>query len=119
MSRQPVSDEMVECDIREVLSWWPRPSLLADLATRRIGFGHEGYGLSYPEGIDDHDREAPGIHVPAGHVDIYGFYGNPDGGFEHIVPETVYLGVLAQVLREQELTSEAEAVERLIPERRL
>jgi hypothetical protein len=119
MSRQPVSDEMIERDIREVLSWWPTPSFLADFATRRVGFGHEGYGMNFPEGIDDHDREVMGIHVPTGHVDIYGFYGNPEGGFEHIVPETMYLGVLAQFLRELKRTAEAEAVERLIPQRRL
>lgn len=118
MSEQPVSDADVERDIREALGWCFLPDNLADFAIRRVSFGSEGYGMHFPEALDDYDRETLGIHVPEGHVEIYGFDGRP-GGFRHIVPEIVYLTVLAGFLRDGGRTEDAETVEQLIPHRRL
>ena len=101
---------------REAIRHWSRLPELAEFAARRHGFGDSdgGFGVTYPGDLDDYDR-ASGEHIPDGFVQVYGFWGPPDG-YEVSVPEPVYLDALALDLAAAGHPAEAERV-RLLAER--
>jgi hypothetical protein len=80
---------------------------LAEFAIRRVSYGNSdrGCGLDYGDLGD-------GRVLPPGQILIYDFWGPPDG-YEVIVPEAVYLSVLAQVLYQNGFAADAEQVQRL------
>jgi len=102
--------------IAEVIRHWHRLSDLAAFAAKRHGFGDDngGFGVIYPGDLDEHAREVEGVHIPDGHVELYGFWGAPKGGYDFVVEETSYLTVLERVLRAERLVAEADAVQHLI-----
>jgi hypothetical protein len=71
---------------------------LAEFAARRHGFANSdgGFGIVYPSDLDECDF-ASGAYIPDGFVEVYGFWGPPDG-YEVLVPEAEYLDQLAGVL---------------------
>lgn len=88
-----------EVAAREAIRHWSRLPELADFAARRHGFGDSdgGFGVTYPGDLDDHDRKVDGTEIPAGYVQVYGFWGPPNG-YELLVRELVYLDALAAEL---------------------
>jgi hypothetical protein len=80
---------------------WRDKSALARYAGDRHGFGDSdgGFGVTYPSDLDDADRGTAGADIPASHVLAYGRWGDghPDG-WEVLVPEPLFLAVLAEVL---------------------
>ena len=81
---------------------WSSLEQLAQFAARRHGFGDSngGFGITYPTDLDEYDREVDKIAIPDGHVLAYGFWGasGPHGGYDVLVPESLYLSVLADEL---------------------
>jgi len=102
--------------IAEVIRHWHCLSDLAAFAAKRHGFGDSngGFGVIYPDDLDEYDREVEGARIPDGHVEVYGFWGASKGGYEFVVEEATYLTVLERVLRFKHLFVEADAVKRLI-----
>ena len=84
---------------------------MAKFATARHGFGNSdgGFGVTYPQDLDDYDREVDGAHIKTGDVRVYGFWGPPDG-YEVDVSERHYLTILAAVLAETGLIAESSRV---------
>lgn len=78
---------------------WSRLEDLAAFAAERHGFGDSngGFGITYPTDLDEYDREVDKIAIPDGHVLAYGFWGESGsyGGYDVLVPEALYLSVLA------------------------
>lgn len=107
--------EQQEKRIREVMAAWRSLAELAAFAGGRHGYSNSdgGFGVTYPDDLDGYEREVESRVIPEGTVEVYGYWGHPDG-YEFVVSETHYLAVLAQVLRESNLTQEAVMVERLI-----
>lgn len=95
-------DMDTEALIREVIGALNKPTDLADFAKKRHGFGDSngGFGVVYPGDLDEYQREIEGLSIPEGMVEIYGYWGLPNG-YEKFVREADYLSVLACVLREQ------------------
>jgi attachment invasion locus protein len=87
---------------------------LAEFAARRHEYGNTdgGFGVTYPGDLDEYDREVDGIHVPEGFVQVYGFWGPPDG-YEVLVPELAYLDTLADVLSATGHSADGERVRAL------
>jgi hypothetical protein len=96
---------------REAIRHWPRLTELARFAVERVSFGDSdgGFGIDYPDFLDDRD----GRDIPAGCVDVYGFWGPPEGD-SVMMPESAYLTVLSRVLEEAGHNAEAELVNTLI-----
>lgn len=90
---------------------WPRLAELATFAADRHGFGDTdgGFGITYPGDLDDFDRATERAEIPPGHVEVYGSWGPPDG-YQILVPEALYLEVLAGILTVAGLDSEAARV---------
>ncbi len=88
-----------ETAIREAIRHWSRLSDLAEFAAHQHGFGDSngGFGVTYPGDLDEYDRKVSGASIPAGWGEVYGFWGPPNG-YEVLVPEQVYLTVLAETL---------------------
>jgi hypothetical protein len=65
---------------RNAIRHWSRLPELAEFAARRHGFGDSdgGFGVTYSGDLDDFDR-ANGEFIPEGFVQVYGFWGPPDG----------------------------------------
>jgi hypothetical protein len=99
--------------IQQVLAHWPRPEELVTFAIERHGFGDSngGFGVTYPNDLDEFDR-ANGDFIPEGAVEIYGYWGKPDG-WEHQVLESEYLGCLVAYLQARGLVREAAEVQRI------
>jgi hypothetical protein len=99
-----------ETAVRDSIRSWSSLPQLAEFAVLRHGYGNSdgGFGVTYPEDQDEYDR-AVGPIIPAGHVEVYGFWGAPDG-YELIVTESFYLGVLGAMLEEAGFGTEAESV---------
>lgn len=100
--------------IQQVIASWRSLAELATFAAERRGYGNSdgGFGVIYPDDLDAYDREVEQVNIPDGHVEIYGYWGLPDG-FEQIIPERDYLTVLTAVLQEANLLKEAQLVEGL------
>lgn len=98
---------------RDAIRHWSRLPELAEFAARRHGFGDSdgGFGVTYPGDLDDFDR-ANGESIPDGFVQVYGFWGPPDG-YEVLVAEAVYLGQLAAALSAAGHAAEAARVRSL------
>lgn len=101
--------------IVQIIRHWPKLAELANFAVERRGFGDDngGFGLIYPDDLDDYARGAEQRSIPSGWVEIYGFWGVEKGGYEFVVEEKTYLASLAQVLRSDDLEAEARLVESL------
>jgi hypothetical protein len=94
---------------------WRDLAELACFAVQRRGFGDTdgGFGVTYPEDLDEYDREAEVRAIPPGFVGVYGFWGPPDG-YEVVVSESRYLSVLAEVLDAEGRSTDADRVRSLI-----
>lgn len=97
--------------IKEVISHWRKPDELASFAVARHGFGDSngGFGVTYPEGADANQPEAEKDCVPQGSVEIYGYWGPPEG-YEFRVSEKLYLSILASHLQALGLSDQARSV---------
>ena len=97
--------------IKEVISVWSSLPQAARCACLRHGFANSdiGFGLRYPEDLDEYDRAKSGA-IPEGYVEITGGWGPPDG-YTHRVPEALYLQVLCELLRKAGHDQEAALVE--------
>ncbi len=100
-----------ETAVRDSVRHWSSLPELAEFAILRHGFGDSngGFGVTYPNDLDEYDREVMGYVIPLGHVNVYGFWGLPDG-YEVIVPESFYLGILASMLENAGFVTEADSV---------
>jgi hypothetical protein len=60
--------------IRNAIRHWSRLIDLAEFAAQRHGYGDSdgGFGITYPGGHDEYDREVDGFHIPEGFVEVYG-----------------------------------------------
>jgi hypothetical protein len=95
--------------ILDAIRSWPCLAELASFAKGRHGFGNSdgGFGVIYPGDLDAYDRSVAGAAILEGHVQVYGFWGPPDG-YEINVPERLYLEALAGELSQMGRTAEAE-----------
>lgn len=103
--------------IREVIRHWSRLTDLAHFAVQGHGFGDDngGFGVIYPNDIDEYGRVVEGISIPDGFVQIYGFWGLPNG-YEFLIMERFYLEVLIDILTEKGYLIEASQVRALLCE---
>jgi hypothetical protein len=95
-SENPELEEAARLVIR---AWARRDERLPELAAFAIrgqGFCSDATGLTYPGDLDDYDR-AQGQYVPPGYIEAYLHYGPPEGQ-SWLVPEPLYLAVLAEML---------------------
>ena len=92
------------------------PNDLVKFAENRHGWGDSngGFGVTYPDDLDEYDKEVEKIFIPEGYVEIYGYWGSEKGGFELIVKELDYLNQLLKVLIELKESTLAESLKRLI-----
>jgi attachment invasion locus protein len=90
---------------------WPDKTELARFAGERHGFGDSdgGFGVTYPDDLDEHEWAVKGRSIPPGFALAYGFWGPPEG-YEVLVPEWLYRDVLAEVLECLGLSHEASSV---------
>lgn len=93
---------------------------LSVFALKRHGYGdtNGGFGVIYPEDLDEYDREVDKTKIPEGCLEIYGFWGGPEG-FEMVVTEVEYLDELADRLESEGFLEEFNQVRKLrtkIPE---
>lgn len=97
---------------REVILEWRRLAELADFAERRHGYGNSngGFGVHYPEDLDEYDIHVDGIQIPVGSLLLYGYAFVIPPGYEVLVDEKVYLRTLKDVLLEHGLVADAERV---------
>ncbi len=101
-----------ESIVREVIGGMGNTARLAEFAIDRHGFGNTdgGFGVTYPSDAKQFDEEDL---IPEGSVQIYGFWGPPEG-YELLVTEVEYLQILTSVLYESGLSEQAKKVEGLI-----
>jgi hypothetical protein len=111
-----MSSEVEEREVQVVqaIEHWHRSADLAEFAVKHHGFSdtNGGFGVIYASDLDDYDRER--WPIPAGHVNVYGFWGAAKGGFEFVIEEREYLRILAKTLRAKALCVEAAIVEDLV-----
>jgi hypothetical protein len=90
--------------VEDVVRCWSSLEELASFAMARRGYGQTdvGYGVTYKQDLDPGD--AP---LPEGCVEIYGGFGK---AFEAVIPETIYLDILASILRRNGLLEAADGV---------
>jgi hypothetical protein len=100
-----------EAAAREAIRHWRRLPELADFAVCRHGFGDSdgGFGVIYPGDLDEYARVVERTSIPERSVQVYGFWGPPDG-YELLVDELAYLRTLANVLSEAGHAAEAARV---------
>ena len=91
-------------------------SQLVQFAEQRHGWGDSngGFGVTYPGDLDEYDKEVEKINIPDGYIEIYGFWGAKEGGYELVVKEYDYLDKLLQVLIDLKQFSLAERIKKLI-----
>jgi attachment invasion locus protein len=108
-----------EAAAREAIRHWSRLPQLAEFAGRRHGFGDSdgGFGVTYPGDLDEYARVMEGAHIPEGFVQVYGYWGLPDG-YEVLVNELVYLDTLADALWAAGHLDEAAQVQALAAQQR-
>jgi hypothetical protein len=90
---------------------WSSLAELARFAVDRHGFGDDngGFGVIYPDDLDEYARVVERVEIPEGFVQVYGFWGPPEG-YEILVPEADYLRWLAAALRDAGHPKEAAQV---------
>ncbi|MCY7294875.1 hypothetical protein [Alteromonas sp. a30] len=95
----------------EEISLWSKLPELSKFAVKRHGYGNSdgGFGVTYEHDLDDYDREVEGNYIPKGCLEVYGFWGKPDG-YEFHISEKDYLLVLAEVLKKEGFEPEAKEV---------
>ena len=98
------------------ITHWSQLADLAQFAVERHGFGDTdgGFGITYPDDLDEYDRVLDGFDIPKGYIEAYGFWGPPDG-YGLLVPESMYLETLALILSQAGLHDEADRVRAIIP----
>jgi len=96
--------------VKEVINTWGDPAALAALALKRQGCvdSNGGFGVVYPDDLDEYQREVEGLFIPDGQVELYGFWGQAHGGYEFLVAEKRYLAVLAEQLQSLGLVDDAD-----------
>ena len=101
--------------IRAAIESWGNTAELAAFAEKGHGYGNSdsGFGVVYPDDLDEYDRVVEKIAIPEGAVRIYGYWGPPDG-YEFIVSLRNYMEVLSHVLRANGLDEEALVVQRMM-----
>lgn len=106
----------MEVACREVILEWPRLAELAAFARQRRGYGNSngGFGVTYPEDLDEFQREVEHIQIPSGSLLVYGYACAQPPGYELLVPERTYLMVLASVLFMAGYASEAAGIQALL-----
>lgn len=111
-------DSEIYAQIREVIVAWPCIEDLLRFAIAMHGFGDSdgGFGVTYPGDLDAYQLDVEKIIIPAGMVQMYGYWGPPEG-YEFMVDEAKYLRVLADVLLEKGLNDEAVRVKELATSR--
>lgn len=104
-------DSTTDEQLREIIEAWSRIEDLPGYAMKRHGFGDSngGFGITYPEDLDEYQRKVERVSIPAGMVQAYGYWG-PPRGYELLVAEARYLMVLAEILLEKGLPNEAACV---------
>jgi hypothetical protein len=108
-SDDPELEEAVRASLRSGARYWTLPELAA-FALSGHGFGESdgGFGITYPGDCDDYER-ALGQDFAPGYVRAYEFFGPPNGR-EWLVPEPLYLAVLAEMLDAAGFTADAARV---------
>jgi hypothetical protein len=98
----------LRCLLDVIRSW--RIEKLASCAIARHGYKNSdgGFGIIYPNDLDDEDRD----DIAAGNVNIYGFWGFPDGD-EFEISEILYLEMLVAFLRSHGRSHDGDVVENL------
>ncbi len=101
---------------REAILDWSDLSQLAEFAKLRHGYGNSngGFGVIYPDDLDEYDIQVERINIPPGTLLVYGLAIALPPGWEVSVDERVYLGVLSSILNEHGLVVEAARVERML-----
>ena len=109
-SMQPTPETIAR--VKEVIDAWSNPAEVAAFALKRRGFGDSngGFGVVYPHGLDEYQREVEGMFIPDGHVELYGFWGPAHGGYEFLVAEKLYLAILADYLQSLGRVDEADSL---------
>lgn len=104
--------------IREVIRAWSNTDDLLKFALTRHGYGDSngGFGITYPGDLDEYQVEVEKELIPAGMIQVYGFWGPPDG-YEFLVPEENYLQVLAEVMFETGANENAQRIKELFEKR--
>lgn len=104
-----------EAAVRDAIRHWSSLTALAEFAIQRHGYGNTdgGFGVTYPGDLDEYDRVVDGANIPDGFVEVYGFWGPPDG-YEILVAESLYLDTLAAVLLAAGHEAEAKRVRSLV-----
>lgn len=104
-----------EIAIRDAIRHWSRLAELPDFAAKRHGFGNSdgGFGVTYPGDLDEYDRVTDSVQIPNGFVHVYGFWGLPNG-YQLLVPESVYLTILSEMLANEGHSAEADRVRALL-----
>jgi hypothetical protein len=82
---------------------------LADSALSRRGYGNSdgGFGMLYERDPTESEESGP---IPPGCVEVYTFWGPPDGE-AYVIPEKTYLRVLALVLLAKDRIEDATKVD--------
>lgn len=111
-----IPDEESAC--REVILEWRNPSELAAFAEKRHGYGNSdgGFGVTYPEDLDEYQLIVEKIHIPRGYLLVYGYAHACPPGYGILVLEAMYLDVLAKTLAGLGLKNEVRRVRTLINE---
>lgn len=95
-------------DVRYLIDWCTNIVLnlpkLAECAVRGHGYNSNGSGIRYPSDLDDYDR-AQGEYIAPGYLEA--FLGSGDSW---LVPEPLYLAVLAEMLDAAGFTADAARV---------
>lgn len=101
---------------REVILYWRQLFQLAEFAELRHGYGNSngGFGVIYPEDLDEYEIQVERINIPPRTLLVYGFAIALPPGWEVLVEESVYLGVLSSILKEHGLAVEAGRVKLLL-----
>lgn len=83
----------------DAMRTWLTSSQLPGFAESRHGYGNTdmGHGVTYPSDLDEFGKEVDQIEIPQGYVQVYSFFGPPDGE-EYLLLESVYLDILSQFL---------------------
>jgi hypothetical protein len=104
--------------IEEVLAAQPL-ARATQYATERQSWCNSdgGHGVTYPEDLDEYEREVEGAAIEAGYVLLFGRTNVPRSSrasaFEVCLPECIYLDVLANKLEANGSTEESENIRKL------
>ncbi|GAB5407631.1 MAG: hypothetical protein Aurels2KO_58620 [Aureliella sp.] len=89
-------------------------SNLVRYALARHGWGDTdgGFGTTYSTDLDDCDRHVDGVSIADGHVQLYGFWGLPDG-YELQISESDYISHIIRHVLDVDATSDLSSLESL------